>query len=92
MPSRTTARHAAGHPWDGDEEVRKLRKIICSHCEDVTLRGGDHIAAGSPYAIKLMIPGISNESEYLQLRRELALAEKTGCPTMSACESEASSS
>ncbi len=62
------------------KRVRKLGKIICSHCEDVTLRGGDHIAAGSPYAIKLMIPGISNESEYLQLERELALAEKTGCP------------
>ena len=62
------------------QRVKKLGKIICSHCEDVTLRGGDHVAADSPYAKKLMTPGISNESEYMQLERELAIAEKTGCP------------
>ncbi|MGI6167880.1 MAG: dihydroorotase [Eubacteriales bacterium] len=62
------------------QRVKKLGRIICSHCEDVSQKGGDHVAAGSPYAKKLMIPGISNESEYLQLERELYLAEKTGCP------------
>jgi dihydroorotase len=60
--------------------VKKLGKIICSHCEDVSIKGGDHIAENSPYAKKLMITGISSESEYLQLERELAIAEKTGCP------------
>lgn len=59
--------------------AKKMGKIICSHCEDVSLKGGDHIAAGSPYAGKLGIAGISNESEYIQLERELKVAEKTGC-------------
>ncbi len=59
--------------------VKRMGKIICSHCEDVSLKGGDHIAAGSQYAGRLGISGISNESEYMQLERELKVAEKTGC-------------
>jgi dihydroorotase len=60
--------------------VKKTGRIICSHCEDASLKGGDHIAQGSPYAKKLGISGISCESEYLQLEKELSAAQKTGCP------------
>jgi len=58
----------------------EMGKVICSHCEDATLKGGNHIAAGSPWCEKLGIEGIRNESEFVQLEREIKCAEETGCP------------
>lgn len=60
------------------KKAKVLGKIICSHCEDVSLKGGDHVAE-CDFSKKLGIKGISNESEYVQLEKELALAGKTGC-------------
>ncbi len=58
--------------------AKALGKIICAHCEDDALRAGGHIHAGA-YAKLHGIPGISSESEYKQLERDLRLAEETGC-------------
>ncbi len=60
------------------ERASLMGKIICSHCEDTSLKGGDHIAASSPIARTLGIAGITNESEYIQLERELKAVEQTG--------------
>lgn len=65
---------------DAMVRIGAMGKIVASHCEDATLKGGDHIAAGSPYSAMFGIPGISRESEYVQLRSELAEAAQTGCP------------
>lgn len=55
----------------------KLGRVICSHCEDVSLKGGDHIAR-SPVARAYGIQGISKESEYVQLGRELDALRRSG--------------
>ena len=49
-------------------------KVVASHCEDVALKIGNHIAE-SPVAARYGIRGIDGESEYVQLYREL---EHTG--------------
>ncbi len=54
-----------------------LGKVIASHCEDVSLKVGNHIAA-SPVAEKYGIRGIDGESEYVQLYRELEQVAKVG--------------
>ncbi len=58
--------------------ARALGKLICAHCEDDTLRAGGHIHAGA-YAREHGVPGISSESEYAQLERDLRLVQETGC-------------
>ncbi len=58
--------------------VARLNKIIASHCEDETLLFGGYIHDGD-YAKAHGHKGISSKSEWLQLKRELELVEKTGC-------------
>ena len=57
--------------------AKALGKVVASHCEDVSLKVGNHIAA-SPVAEKYGIRGIDGESEYVQLARELEQAAKVG--------------
>ena len=57
--------------------AQKLGKVVASHCEDVSLKIGNHIAA-SPIAEKYGIRGIDGESEYVQLYRELEQVAKVG--------------
>ena len=58
--------------------ARALGKIIAAHCEDNSLLGGSAIHDGA-YARAHGRRGISSASEYAQIRRDLALAEETGC-------------
>lgn len=55
-----------------------LGKIIAAHCEDNSLLNGGYIHAGK-YAQKHGHSGISSESEYRQIARDLELAEQTHC-------------
>lgn len=58
--------------------AKKLGKPIAAHCEDDSLLHGGVIHDGV-YAKKHGIPGISSESEFMAIKRDLALVEKTGC-------------
>jgi len=60
------------------EQAKKLGKIIVAHCEDETLLHGGYIHDGA-YAAAHGHRGISSESEWKQVERDLALAEETGC-------------
>lgn len=51
--------------------------IIAAHCEDDALRAGGYIHAGK-YAAEHGHKGISSESEWRQIERDLRLAEETG--------------
>ena len=59
-------------------ESARLGKIIAAHCEDDVLRAGGAIHAGK-YAKEHNIPGISSESEWKQIERDIKLAKETGC-------------
>ncbi len=59
--------------------VRKTLKPIAAHCEDESLLRGGYIHDG-PYARMYGHAGICSESETAQVRRDLRLAAKTGCP------------
>ncbi|MCR4824355.1 MAG: dihydroorotase [Bacteroidales bacterium] len=52
--------------------------IIAAHCEDNTLLHGGYIHDGR-YCAAHGHKGICSESEWGQIRRDLALAEETGC-------------
>ena len=52
--------------------------ILAAHCEDNTLLRGGYIHDGR-YAAAHGHKGICSESEWGQIRRDLALAERTGC-------------
>ena len=59
-------------------QAKELGKLIVAHCEDETLLGGNAIHDGK--LAKLMgIKGISSESEWKQVERDVELAAKTGC-------------
>ena len=59
--------------------ARALGKIVAAHCEDESLlRPGGCIHDGA-YARAHGHVGISSESEWRQIERDIALAEKTGC-------------
>lgn len=58
--------------------AKKLSKIIAAHCEDNSLIDGGYIHKGK-YANEHLHKGISSESEWKQIERDLKLAEKTGC-------------
>ena len=60
------------------EKAKALGKIIAAHCEDETLVRGGCIHDGA-YAKARGYPGISSESEWRQVERDLALVKKTGC-------------
>ncbi len=57
--------------------AKKLGKIISAHCEDNSLLHGGCIHNGI-YAKAHGLIGISSESEYKQIERDLKLAEETG--------------
>ena len=81
--------HAIGFSDDGtgvqteelmEEAMKKaasLGKIIAAHCEDESLLFGGYIHDGE-YAKAHGHKGISSESEWAQVRRDIALAKKTG--------------
>ena len=60
------------------KEAKALGKIIVAHAEDESLLGGTAIHDGK-YAAKLGMRGISSESEWRQVERDVELAAKTGC-------------
>lgn len=59
--------------------VRKTGRLIAAHCEDESLLRGGYIHDG-PYARLNGHAGICSESETAQVKRDLKLAAKTGCP------------
>ena len=59
-------------------EARRLGRVIAAHCEDEALLGGGYIHEGD-YARTHGHPGISSESEWRQVERDLRLAEESGC-------------
>ena len=60
------------------QEAKSLNKMIVAHCEDNSLLFGGYIHKGE-YALKNNHLGISSESEYLQIERDIKLAKQTGC-------------
>ncbi|MBE6834787.1 MAG: dihydroorotase [Ruminococcaceae bacterium] len=59
-------------------KAKSLNKIIAAHCEDNSLLDGGYIHKGE-YASLHNHRGISSESEYKQIERDLNLAYETGC-------------
>lgn len=59
------------------KRARSLGKIIAAHCEDTSLLHGGYIHDGT-YARTHGHAGISSESEYAQIARDLELAAETG--------------
>ena len=59
-------------------EAKRLGKVIAAHCEDNSLLRRGYIHDGK-YAAEHNHRGISSESEYRQIERDLRLAEDTGC-------------
>ncbi len=59
-------------------EARRLGRVIAAHCEDETLLQGGYIHDGA-YARQHGHRGIPSESEWVQVKRDLELAEETGC-------------
>ena len=60
------------------KKAKELGKIIAAHCEDETLVRGGYIHDGE-YARTHGHRGISSESEWRQVERDLELVRKTGC-------------
>lgn len=60
------------------EKAKGLGKIIAAHCEDNSLLRGGYIHDGA-YAAAHGHRGISSESEWRQIERDLRLAGETGC-------------
>lgn len=63
---------------DAMEKAKALNKIIVAHCEDNTLLEGGYIHKGE-YALLHNHKGISSESEWRQVERDLELVRKTRC-------------
>ncbi len=59
--------------------VRETGKVLAAHCEVNALLHGGVIHAGG-YAASHGFPGISSESEWRMIERDLRLAAETGCP------------
>ena len=59
--------------------AKKNGKIIAAHCEENSLLHGGYIHDGQ-YALKHGHKGICAESEWSQIKRDIRLAEITGCP------------
>ena len=58
--------------------AKKLNRIIAAHCEDNSLLRGGYIHDGA-YAAEHGHAGICSESEWGQIKRDIALAKETGC-------------
>ena len=56
-----------------------LGMLVISHCEDLNLTAGGVINAG-PVAAELNLAGISNASESVMVKRDIALSKATGAP------------
>ena len=74
-----------GHGVQNDEimkeamtRAKKLNRIIVAHCEDNSLLCGGYIHKGK-YAASHGHRGISSESEWKQVERDIALVKETGC-------------
>ncbi len=59
-------------------ECKRLGKVLAAHCEDNALLRGGYIHDGA-YARTHGHRGICSESEWGPIRRDVALAAKTGC-------------
>lgn len=59
------------------QKIKTLGKVLAAHCEDETYLSGGYIRAGE-YAQLHGHKGIDPASEFMQVRRDLSLAEKTG--------------
>ncbi len=57
--------------------AKEKGKLIAAHCEDVSLLGGSAIHDGE-YARKIGHKGISSESEWRQVERDIELVRETG--------------
>ena len=60
------------------KQAKQLNKLIVAHCEVNDLLNGGYIHDGD-YARDNHHRGISSESEWKQLERDLALVKETGC-------------
>ncbi len=60
------------------KKAKSLKKVICAHCEDNSLLRGGYIHDGT-YAASRGHRGICSASEWKQIKRDVALAEKIGC-------------
>ncbi len=60
------------------QRAKSLDRIIVAHCEDNSLLNGGYIHKGG-YARAHGHRGISSESEYKQIERDIELVKKTGC-------------
>jgi dihydroorotase len=60
------------------ERVRAVGGLIAAHCEDDSLLSGGYVHDGE-YAKRNGHKGISSESEWRQVERDLRLAKETGC-------------
>ena len=60
------------------EMASSLGKLIVAHCEDESLLGGTAIHDGE-YARSIGHRGITSESEWRQIERDVKLADETGC-------------
>lgn len=60
------------------KRAKKLGKVITLHCEVNKLLKGGYIHDGE-YAKAHHHKGISSKSEYLEIKRDIKLAKKTGC-------------
>ena len=58
-------------------KAKALNKMIVAHCEDNSLLDGGYIHKGE-YAFKNGHKGISSESEYMQIARDVELVKETG--------------
>ncbi len=58
--------------------ARSLGKVIAAHCEDNSLLTGICVHDGA-FARSLGLKGIGSDSEWVQIERDLKLAEETGC-------------
>jgi dihydroorotase len=59
-------------------KIKEHNKILAAHCEDNSLLNGGYIHDGE-YAKLHNHKGISSESEWKQIKRDLKLVKETGC-------------
>ncbi|MBQ1406562.1 MAG: dihydroorotase [Eubacterium sp.] len=69
---------AGGLMREAMEKAKSLGKLIVAHCEDNSLLGGTAIHDGL-YAKSIGHRGITSESEWRQIERDVKLADETGC-------------
>jgi len=60
------------------KKAREHKILVICHCEDKALSAGGVMNLGAN-STRLGLRGISNESEYKRIQRDLALAQKAKC-------------